>query len=458
MAAQILVVDDESVLRNFLHDALVAKGYHVTAASNGKDALALIREHDYDVVISDVVMPGIDGLELVSLAKDARPRCDVVLVTAYGTVDRAADAMERGASDFIMKPLHVDQVHFVIQRVLAQRRLRELNSARFERGIAEHTFCGMVGMSLAMQSVFEQIRSIANVSSTVLIQGESGTGKELVARAIVETATARKHPYVAVNCASLSETLLESELFGHVRGAFTGASSSKDGLFKTADRGTVFLDEIGDISPGLQLRLLRVLQEREYRPVGGTESVKVDVRVLAATNRDLKQRTMEGLFREDLFYRLNVIPLTVPPLRDRCEDMPLLSNYFLRHFQNQFGKRFDGISSEAMALLMRHEWPGNVRELENVISRAAAFAKEGELRPSDLPQELVEACQGAHARPSRTGTLDEIVGRAERDAIVGALRHTGGAKEQAAKVLGINRTTLWKKLRAHHIGDEEVKG
>ena len=456
MAAHILVVDDESVLRSFLQDALLAKGYLVTTASNGEDALALIREHDYDVVLSDVVMPGIDGLELVTLAKEARPHCDVVLMTAYASVDRAAEAMERGASDFITKPLQVDQIHFVIQRVLAQRRLRELNSARFERGIAEHTFCGMVGMSLAMQSIFEQIRSIANVSSTVLIQGESGTGKELVARAIVETAAVNKHPFVAVNCAALSEHLLESELFGHVRGAFTGAAANKDGLFRIAEHGTIFLDEIGDISPALQLRLLRVLQEREYRPVGATEPLKANVRVLAATNRDLKQRTMEGMFREDLFYRLNVIPLTVPPLRDRCEDIPMLSNYFLRHFQNQFGKTFDGISSEAMALLVRYHWPGNVRELENAISRAAAFAKEGELRPTDLPQELVEAAQSPGLRPVVMGTLAEILRRTERDAIVAALRKTGGAKEQAAKALGINRTTLWKKLRTHKIADEEV--
>ena len=456
MAANILVADDESLLRHFLRDALRAKGYEVTTADNGEDALDMIRQHDYDVVISDVVMPGIDGLELVSLAKEARPRCDLVLVTAYASVDKAAEALERGASDFIMKPLQADQIHFVIQRVLAQRRLREANAARFERGIAEHSFCGMVGMSLAMQSLFEQIRSIADVPATVLIQGESGTGKELAARAIVQTSTVSKHPFVPLNCAALSEHLLESELFGHVRGAFTGAATNKDGLFKMAEGGTIFLDEIGDISPALQLRLLRVLQEREYLPVGSTQSVKANVRVLAATNRDLKERTAQGLFREDLFYRLNVISLTIPVLRKRCEDIPLLSNYFLRHFQKQFNKKFDGFSSEAVNLLMRYDWPGNVRELENVISRAAAFSKGGELKPEDMPEDLLKAAQAQPAKARVSGSLQEIVKQAERDAIVTALRQAKGAKEEAAKLLGINRTTLWKKVRSHDIADEEA--
>jgi len=458
MGANILVVDDESVLRRFLSAALEAKGYTVTTSSNGEDALDLIRQNPYDVVISDVVMPGINGLELVSAAKEINPRCDVVLITAYASVDRAADAMERGAADFVMKPLQVDQIHFVIQRVLAQRRLRDLNSARFDQGIVEHTFCGMVGMSLSMQSLFEQIRSIASVPSTVLIQGESGTGKELVARAIVETATVNDDPFVPVNCAALSEHLLESELFGYVRGAFTGATTNKDGLFRIANNGTIFLDEIGDISPALQLRLLRIIQEREYRPVGGTEAVKVSVRVMAATNVDLKQRTAQGLFREDLFYRLNVIPLDVPPLRERREDIPLLSNYFMRRFEQQYHKRFDGIESGAMNLLMGYDWPGNVRELENVISRATAFVKGGEIKPTHLPDELVAAAQGPQTQPALQGTLREVTLRAEREAIVAALRQTQGAKEVAAKLLGINRTTLWKKMRAHHIAEDEFGG
>ncbi|MBM4085406.1 MAG: sigma-54-dependent Fis family transcriptional regulator [Planctomycetes bacterium] len=454
MSVRILVVDDEELSRNYLREALTSRGYEVVTASGGSEAIGLARDQAFDVVITDLVMPGIDGLDLVSLVKDIRPQTSVVLVTAYATVERAAEAMERGASDFIHKPLQADQIHFVIQRVLAQRRLREIQTERIEQGLGQHSFQGIVGLSLPMQAVFEQIKSVADVKSTVLVLGESGTGKELVARAIYECGKQKSGQFVAVHCGALSEHLLESELFGHVRGAFTGAVAEKDGLFKAADQGTIFLDEIGDISPEIQLKLLRVLQEREYRPVGSTQTVHVDVRVIAATNRDLKARMLAGKFREDLFYRLNVITIPLPPLRDRREDIPLLANFFFRIFQRQHGKSVASIAPSAMNLLVKYDWPGNVRELQNVLERAVALGKGDEILPLDLPREIRQA-ESAGLKPAAPrGKLADIIRTTEKEAILEALRTAGGKKEQAAHALGINRSTLWKKMRA--LGIEEV--
>ena len=441
---QLLVVDDDRAMREMLSSLFKERGLWVEEASSADAALARSAELDFDVVLSDVRMPGISGVELVGQLHRLRPRTPVVLMTAFGSIDSAVDAMRSGAFDYLTKPFEPDAVILAVERALAHRALAEENE-QLRRAVDRTGSLGeLIGKSPAMREIFSLIRRIAHSRSSVLITGESGTGKEVVARTIHFHGDRSEKPFVPINCTAIPEGLLESELFGHVRGAFTGAHASKRGLFEKAEGGTLFLDEIGDMGLGLQGKLLRVLQDREIRPVGSTQSVRVDVRILSATNKNLEAEIEAGRFREDLFYRLNVIPLHIPPLRERPDDIPALVEAFLRRHAE--GKsRF--LSPEAMQRLLAHPWRGNARELENVVERTLALSEAETLGPDDVPLPGAASApkpapedflRAAAARGMTLHELDELYTEQ-------VLAHTGGNKVQAAKILGIDRKTLYRR-------------
>jgi DNA-binding NtrC family response regulator len=441
---QLLVVDDDRAMREMLSSLFKERGLWVEEASSADAALARSAELDFDVVLSDVRMPGISGVELVGQLHRLRPRTPVVLMTAFGSIDSAVDAMRSGAFDYLTKPFEPDAVILAVERALAHRALAEENE-QLRRAVDRTGSLGeLIGKSPAMREIFSLIRRIAHSRSSVLITGESGTGKEVVARTIHFHGDRSEKPFVPINCTAIPEGLLESELFGHVRGAFTGAHASKRGLFEKAEGGTLFLDEIGDMGLGLQGKLLRVLQDREIRPVGSTQSVRVDVRILSATNKNLDAEIEAGRFREDLFYRLNVIPLHIPPLRERPDDIPALVEAFLRrHAEGR--SRF--LSPEAMQRLLAHPWRGNARELENVVERALALSEAETLGPDDVPLPGAASApkpapedflRAAAARGMTLHELDELYTEQ-------VLAHTGGNKVQAAKILGIDRKTLYRR-------------
>jgi DNA-binding NtrC family response regulator len=441
---QILVVDDDRAMREMLISLFKERGLWAEEAPSADAALALAAEQDFDVVLSDVRMPGLSGVELVGQLRRLRPGTPVVLMTAFGTIDSAVEAMRSGAFDYLTKPFEPDAVILAVERALEHRALQQENE-QLRRAVGQSASLGdLVGKSPAMREIFALIRRIAHSRSSVLITGESGTGKEVVARAIHFHGDRSEKPFVPINCTAIPEGLLESELFGHVRGAFTGAHASKRGLFEKADGGTLFLDEIGDMGLALQGKLLRVLQDREIRPVGGTQSVRVDVRIIAATNRDLEAEIAAGRFREDLFYRLNVIPLHIPPLRERPEDIPALVEGFLRR-QTEGRRRF--LSPEATLRLLAHPWRGNARELENVIERALTLSDAETLGPDDVPLPGSPVPQKAtgddflRAAASRGMTLHEL----DELYTEQVLQHTGGNKVQAARILGIDRKTLYRR-------------
>jgi two-component system response regulator AtoC len=449
---RLLLVDDDRAMREMLASLFSDLGYEAVEAASAEDALARLEEEDFDVVLSDIRMPGRSGIEMVSDVKRLRPETPVVLMTAFGSVDSAVEAIQAGAYDYVTKPFEPEAVQFAVERALERTTLgRENQSLR--RAVDRTANLGdLIGSSPAMHDIFALIRKIAHNKSSVLITGESGTGKEVIARTIHFHGSTADKPFVPINCTAIPEGLLESELFGHVRGAFTGAHASKRGLFEAADGGTLFLDEIGDMGLGLQSKLLRVLQDREIRPVGGTRSVRVNVRIIAATNKDLEHEMREGCFREDLFYRLNVIPIHVPPLRERPEDVPALAESFL-------AKHGDGatykLSPEAMRALTAQPWRGNGREVENVIERAIALAEGTEIGPDDLPLSFVSSevagrSTDAFLRASAEGelTLREV----EELYIEEILSRTGGNKVRAARLLGIDRKTLYR--RAERAGRE----
>jgi two-component system, NtrC family, response regulator AtoC len=441
---QLLVVDDDRAMREMLVALFKERGLGVEDASSADAALARAAEQDFDVVLSDVRMPGLSGVELVGQLRRLRPGTPVVLMTAFGTIDSAVEAMRNGAFDYLTKPFEPDAVILAVERALAHRALAVENE-QLRRAVDRTGSLGeLIGKSPAMREIFALIKRIAHTRSSVLITGESGTGKEVVARAIHFHGDRSEKPFVPINCTAIPEGLLESELFGHVRGAFTGAHASKRGLFEKADGGTLFLDEVGDMGLGLQGKLLRVLQDREIRPVGGTQSLRVDVRIIAATNRDLGAEIAAGRFREDLFYRLDVIPVHIPPLRERAEDIPALVEGFLRRHADGRRRFF---SPEAMERLIVHPWRGNARELENVVERALALSDEETLAPEDIP------LPGGPAREAPRGedflaaaaahgmTLHELSERYTEQ----VLRATGGNKVQAARILGIDRKTLYRR-------------
>jgi DNA-binding NtrC family response regulator len=448
--SRILVAEDDRVARELLDEILRREGHVVEAVADGDQAIARAGKGDYDLVISDVRLgDGAGGMEVLSAWRKEAPQTPVILITAFGDVTGAMAAIQKGAYDYVSKPFNVEELTTTVKRALERSRLLEENRAlRASRsGKDEPRIESIVGKSPQMLDVYKMVARVAPTLSTVLVVGESGTGKELVARAIHTHSPRASGPFVAVNCTALTESLLESELFGHAKGAFTGAVAAKRGLFEEAQGGTLFLDEIGDVGAKMQAQLLRVLQEGEIRRVGGSEPVKVDVRVVAATNRDLDEEVKEGRFREDLYFRINVVTVRLPPLRDRPSDIELLVNHFLAKYAAREQRADANIAPEAKELLKRFAWPGNVRELENVIERALALAKDGVILPSDLPVEVTGVQEPAVS--SATGGLADdrpTLAELERRYIDLILKETGGNKKRAAEILGIDRRTLYRTL------------
>ncbi|HEX6775099.1 MAG TPA: sigma-54 dependent transcriptional regulator, partial [Methylomirabilota bacterium] len=386
--ARVLIVDDEKSMRDLLSITLEKEGYDVSSATGGETAIEMLHRDSVDVVITDLRMPKVDGLQVLRAAKEISPDTTVIMITAVASTESAVEAMKLGAYDYITKPFKLDEVNLIVRNALERKRLRDENLYLRRQLETQHRFENIIGKSSRITEVFDTIRKIADSPSTAMITGESGTGKELVARAIHFNSFRRDKPFVSVNCGAIPEGLMESELFGHVRGAFTGAVSNKVGLFSAAEAGTLFLDEITEIPPLLQVKLLRAIQLREIRRVGDTKDIKTDVRLIAASNRDLEGAVEEGVLREDLFYRLNVIPIQLPPLRDRREDIPLLVAHFLQRFGKELGKDVRGVAPEAMAVLERYHWPGNIRELENVLERAIVLGAGEMLGVDSLPESV----------------------------------------------------------------------
>jgi two-component system nitrogen regulation response regulator GlnG len=474
MSARILIADDEDSLRWVLEKGLRQAGYDVSSAKDGESALRVFEAEPCDLVLLDIRMPGIDGLAVLARLRERHPDVHVVVMTAHGTMETAIQAMQKGAYDYIAKPFDLDEMLLLVERALSARRLTQ-EVARLRTGLQEvREFSALIGRHPRMQDVYKTIGRIAGSDVTVLLRGESGTGKELVARAIHHYSRRSGRAFVGVSCAAIPGTLLESEMFGHERGAFTDAKERKLGKFELAHGGTLYLDEIGDMPVELQTKLLRALQERAIERVGGQESIRIDVRVLAATNRDLEALMREGRFREDLYYRLNVVTLNLPPLRERRRDIPLLVEHFLAKYAEEIGER--GVAPDALDRLVGHEWPGNVRELENVIQRAMVMATSGVILPEHLPigpvsaaasvavdatleeiieRKLLDCVRGLRERSS-ANLYDLIVGLVEKPLLRAVLRETGGNQVRAAQILGINRNTLRKKLTEHGIDPDRI--
>ena len=442
-------MDDEAPLRSLMADRLSERGFDVSQAESGEQALQLLDQFAFDVVITDLRLPGVDGTRVIEAALERYPGIVGIVITGYGTVKDAVEAIKKGASDFIAKPFQFDELMHVLQKALEQRRLKSENAYLRSQLEERYQFGGILGRSRPMQALFQLLDTVARSSSTILVSGETGTGKEVVARAIHHNSPRKTHRFVALNCSAIPETLLEAELFGHVRGAFTGAVGSRQGRFEQAHKGTLFLDEVGTMSTSLQMKLLRALQEREFERVGDNQTVKVDVRVIAATNSDLGKMVAEGAFREDLYYRLNVIPIQLPPLRDRRDDIPILVKHFLQKFAAGTSIM---VSQGAMRLLMAFAWPGNVRQLENAIERAVALGAGREtIDIADLPREILESPQAGATPfvdfPEDGMDMPAHLAAVEQDLIRRALDRTSGNRNRAAELLRIKRTTLVEKLR-----------
>ncbi len=444
----VLVVDDEEANVEALTRLLTREGYAVVAAKNGPEALDLVRTRQPELLLTDLKMPGMDGLELLRAVRTVAPEVEVILVTAYGTVETAVEAMKEGAYDFITKPLKRHDVVRSLGKALEKGRLlaenRRLREVIARGGAAAGPMSRIVGQSEPLRRVLETVAQVAPSEATVLITGESGTGKELLARAIHEVSDRKGGPLIRVNCAAIPETLFESELFGYEKGAFTGAAARKPGRFELADRGTLFLDEVADLSPASQVKLMRVLQEGEFERVGGTKTVHVDVRLVAATNRDLPRLVAQRTFREDLYYRLHVIPIRLPPLRERSDDVPILASHFVRVFAEKNRKPVRGLSEEAMDALSSWRWPGNIRELENTIERAVVLSRSDVLGLADLPPELQP--EGAGAPRRMVFSIGTPLKEIEDTAIRETLRSTAGDKRLAAHLLGITARTIYRRL------------
>jgi DNA-binding NtrC family response regulator len=445
---RVLVVDDERSMRELLAIVLKREGYDVLLAENGRMAVAALERGSIDLLVSDIRMPDMTGIEVLRAAKAVDPGIEAIMVTAFASQETAIEAMRLGACDYLIKPFDVDELKVKVRDKLESRRLRRENVLLKRALGTSHQFHNIIGRSDAMLEVFGLVETIARTTSTVLITGESGTGKELVARAVHFHSLRRDRPFVAVNCGALTETLLESELFGHVRGAFTGAATSKKGKFALADGGTIFLDEIGTMSTALQAKLLRVLQEREFEPLGSERTQKIDVRVIAATNRDLRQMVSEARFQEDLYYRLNVIPIHIAPLRERREDIPILVEHFIAKHAQRAGKRITGIEPAVMETLKSADWPGNVRELENTVERAVVLSPTPIIGP-DVVRLLGATTTAASGLPSLN--LRQNLDWTERETVRRALESGGGVKKDAAEAMGISQRALSYYLAKHRI-------
>lgn len=452
--SNILIVDDEQSYRQLLSLVFEGDGHIIRTAANGREAVDLIKKEPAHVIISDVKMPDMDGIELLRQVRELYPDAGVILVTAHASVETAREAFKLGADDFIEKPFDVEELKLIVKKTLEKQALidenRAFRRAQRERGSVKN----IIGNSAKMQAIFQMIETVAEVQSTVLITGESGTGKELVARAIHDLSPRAEKPFISINCGAFTETLLESELFGYVKGSFTGANTNRKGLFEAANKGTIFLDEIGEMSPAMQVKLLRVLQERRIRPVGAHDEIPIDARVIAATNRDLKQMSIDGLFREDLFYRISVIPITLPPLRERREDIADLVAHFIRKFCDQTGRQLS-ISPRSMQLLENYMWGGNVRELEHTIERAVALERGDEIQPERFPEHITnynpERINAEFELPDTGINLSAHLDNLEKTYVIEALRKTSGNQTKAADLLQMQVRSLRHLLDKHSI-------
>ena len=443
---RILVVDDEQIMRDSLSDWLRLDGYEVEAVEDGYKALEKVKKESWDVLFVDLKMPRMDGIEVMQKVKEINKDIPVIIITAYATVDTAVKAMKEGAYEYIVKPFNPEEISIIIRNIVVHQSLVKENIFLRQELKKRYQLNDIIGKGPRMQDLFALIRKVAKSNTTVLIEGESGTGKELIARAIHTNSQRSKGPFVAVPCAALPESLLESELFGHEKGAFTGAIATRKGSFELADKGTLFLDEVGDMSLKIQANFLRVLEQREFRRVGGTNLIKVDVRVISATNQDLNKLIKNGKFREDLYYRLNVVSVNPPPLRKRKEDIPLLVEHFLKKYSIENKKDVKWIHEDALKLLIQYDWPGNVRELENVIERAVVLTKEDFINYDELPT-FVRTAEKEEFKTAVDKQLHEV----EKEHILRVLKANDGNIKKSAKILGIDRTTLYNKIKKYKI-------
>ena len=447
MASSILIVDDEARLAEVLAVGLEGRGFETAFVCSADAALGHVATQRVDLVLTDLRMPGLSGQELLRRLRAGHPGLPVVVMTAYASVRDAVELVKEGAFDYVAKPFDLDDVVTTIQRALHVQQVESENQRLRQELEGRHDFSNLVGHSPVFQEALQQVAEVCESRATVLLQGPSGTGKELFARAVHYNSDRRKRGFVAVNCAAIPETLLESELFGHVKGAFTGAIANRDGRFTMAHQGTLFLDEIGDMPLAIQAKLLRAIQEQCFEPVGSTRTVKVDVRIVAATHRDLRRAVEAGQFREDLFYRLNVFPITVPPLNQRTGDVPLLAQRFLQQHAASMGKRISGFSPAALAAMESYDWPGNVRELQNCVERAVIVARTGIIDLPDLPRYLFDARMPSGASTRLPGDLDAELSRLEREMMLEALRQSGGVQARAAERLGISERSFWHRMK-----------
>ncbi len=450
----ILVVDDEPGMRRVVSRALTRKGYRVETAADGPAALAILDTMTIDLVISDIVMEPMDGITLLSEIRKKDADIPVIVITAYGTVESAVDAMKNGAYDYVAKPFSNAELAMVVSKALERVRILDERDYLREEINRHYDFQGIIGDSPIMGRVFEVAATVSRSNASVLITGESGTGKELLARSIHFSSERRDAPFVVLNCGAVPEGVVESELFGHEKGAFTGAHRQRKGRFELAHTGTIFIDEIGELSPNSQVRLLRVLQEREFERVGGDETISVDVRIIVATNKNLREEVEEGRFREDLFYRLNVVEIPLPPLRERSEDVEPLARFFLKRYVKETGKVISDIAPLALEVLTRYKWPGNVRELENAIERAVVLSSGDLIGPDDLPVGISGERRSALEMPTGSMNINEMLDDLERQIILRTIEQVGGSQTKAAKMLGIARTTLRYKMEKHHLVGE----
>lgn len=453
----LLVVDDDRHICEAMADYLRSLGHRTETASSCAEALSRLKEFKFELVICDVNLGEQDGFELLEWVSAHKPDTAVILITGYGTIESAVEAIRMGAFDYLTKPVIDDELNFSIQRALGQRKIVEENKELRARLDERFGISNIIGHDYKMTRMFDLIESVADTRTTVLILGENGTGKTITARAIHQLSSRQEKPFIEVACGALPDTLLESELFGHVEGAFTGASHDKPGKFLQADGGTIFLDEVGTASPSLQVKLLRVLQDREFEPVGGNKTHRVDVRLVLATNEDLEEKVRRGEFRQDLFYRINVVTITQPPLRERIGDIPLLVEHYIEEINRQTGKQIRSFDEEAMAVLQRYSWPGNVRELVNVVERAIVLTKSDVIGVRDLPETLRQEKSNGRAIAGQllVGNLKSALSHPERQIIIEALESNGWNRQDTARMLGINRTTLYKKMKKYDISYEQ---
>jgi len=453
----VLVVDDEPGMREFLEIMLTKEGYEVSIASNGEEAIEKIGKESFDLAIVDIQMPGINGIEVLRNTREKNYNTTIIMITAFASHESAIEAMKLGAYDYITKPFKIDEIKLVIKKSLDKNVLEKENTRLKKELDTKYGFENFIGSSNSIQQIFSLINRVSELNVNVLISGESGTGKELVARAVHYSGSRKDGPFIPVNCGAIPETLIESEFFGHAKGAFTGATRDKKGLFEEANGGTIFLDEIGDLPIHLQVKLLRVLEEKKVRPLGKTESVSIDVRIISATNKNLEQEIMDNKFREDLFYRLNVIKVAMPPLRERKDDIPMLALHFLHKFATEMDKKITGISNEALEELEKYHYPGNIRELENIIARCVALETNEIIKKDSLPKlntegDYIDLTDTLNAKDS----IDLVLGDVEKQIIENALKSSRGNKSETAKMLGITLRSLRYRLAKHRIYDEQL--